>query len=104
MSKGAEVNVLYPAKEGAKFDLDYYLATHMPLVSKHWSGLGLKSWSVTKFGPESPYAISCHMVWESSEAIQKALKEPSAAEIMADVENFASEKPTLIAGEVVGTS
>ena len=43
MSKGAEVNVLYPAKEGAKFDLDYYLATHMPLVSKHWSGLGLKS-------------------------------------------------------------
>ena len=44
------------------------------------------------------------MVWESSEALQKALKEPGAAEIMADVENFASEKPTLIAGEVVGTS
>lgn len=42
----AHVSVLYPRK--AKFDMDYYLATHMPLVTKHWTQHGLKKYTVTQ--------------------------------------------------------
>lgn len=37
------MTVVYPAKEGAKFDMDYYLKSHMPLVEKTWKSYGLKS-------------------------------------------------------------
>ena len=46
-----KIVVLYPNPEGATFDMDYYLATHMPLVSESWSQYGLKGWEVVQFGP-----------------------------------------------------
>lgn len=101
MSKGAQVTVLYPKKDGAKFDLEYYLATHMPLVTKTWSSYGLKGYTVTQLSGEGPYSISCVMEFESSEGFGKAIQDKGTAEVMKDVENFSSEKPVLVAGEIV---
>lgn len=42
----AHVSVLYPRK--ATFDMKYYLATHMPLVKKHWAQHGLTKYTVTQ--------------------------------------------------------
>jgi hypothetical protein len=28
------VNIFYPNKEGGRFDLDYYLHTHMPMANE----------------------------------------------------------------------
>lgn len=42
------VTVLYPQ---GKFDLDYYLKTHMPLVESTWAPKGLTDWKVAKLGP-----------------------------------------------------
>ena len=39
--------VLYPNDEDDWFDLGYYLKTHMPLVEKLWTPMGLKGWEVT---------------------------------------------------------
>jgi hypothetical protein len=39
------VTVLYP--DGAKFNLDYYKNTHMPLVQKEFADYGFKGVSVT---------------------------------------------------------
>lgn len=103
MSKTAQVTVLYPRKDGAKFDMDYYLATHMPLVSKHWTKYGLKSYSVTQLSPDAPYSVQAAMEWENIGAFQKAGQGPEAKEIFADVANFSSETPILCAGEVVGS-
>ena len=102
--KGAQVTVLYPKKEGVTFKLDYYLATHMPLVAKTWTKYGLKSYSVVQNGPDAPFSISTVMEWESSEGIGKAFKDPGTAEVMGDIANFSSEQPVLLTGEVVGRS
>lgn len=101
-SHGAQVTVFYPRKDGAKFDMDYYLSTHMPLIAKHWKKYGLKSYTVTQLSGDSPYSVSVVMEWESSEAFGKALKDDGNKEVMGDVANFSSESPVLIAGDVVG--
>jgi uncharacterized protein (TIGR02118 family) len=98
--KGAQVIVLYPRKDGSTFDLDYYHSTHMPLVTKHWKNHGLKSYTVTKLSDDNPYSIAATLEWESSESIGKALADPNTKEVMDDVANFSSEKPTFISGDV----
>ncbi|KAF2636242.1 hypothetical protein P280DRAFT_510746 [Massarina eburnea CBS 473.64] len=104
MSKGATVSVFYPAQEGAKFDIDYYLATHMALVWKTWKPYGLINYKVTKFGPGSTYAWGCTMEWENIEGFQKAGEAPGAKEVFNDIENFSNVQPVIVAGEVVGTN
>jgi uncharacterized protein (TIGR02118 family) len=98
---GAQITVMYPRKDGATFIMDYYLATHMPLVEKHWKKYGLKSYSVAQLSPDSPYSVTAVMEWESSEAFSKAQTDDGTKEIMDDVAKFSSEKPVLIAGNVV---
>ena len=39
------VIVTYPATAGAKFDLDYYMSKHMPMVSQKLTPHGLTGWA-----------------------------------------------------------
>lgn len=98
----ATVTVLYPAKEGYKFDMDYYLKTHMPLVTAKWGPHGLKQWYVTDLRHAAqPYSVQATLIWESGlEGLQKA-QEASGAEVMGDVANFSSEQPVIVAGGIV---
>lgn len=36
------VSVMYPASAGAKFDMDYYRDTHIPMVRARWNASGLR--------------------------------------------------------------
>jgi uncharacterized protein (TIGR02118 family) len=99
----ATVTILYPRKEGWKFDLDYYLSKHMPLSAKHWKPQGLKSYRVTKFADDHPYTYGCAMNWENIDAFNKASHQESGKEVLGDIPNFSSEQPVLMAGEVVGS-
>ena len=61
--------VAYPFRhpetgEPLKFDMDYYLLGHMPMIEKAWGPFGMKSWSITQFdnpdpvtGSEPPYGV-----------------------------------------------
>ncbi len=42
------VTVFYENVEDATFDLDYYLAKHMPLVAAKFAPYGIKGWRVLK--------------------------------------------------------
>jgi hypothetical protein len=42
----AHATILYPRK--ANFNMEYYLASHMPLAWKHWTPYGLKKYTVTQ--------------------------------------------------------
>jgi uncharacterized protein (TIGR02118 family) len=99
---GAQVIVMYPRKDGAKFDKQYYLSTHMPLVAKHWKKHGLKSYAVSELNADGPYSYSVVMEFESYEGFKAAGADPNTKEVMDDVANFSSEAPTLVHGGVVG--
>ncbi|KAG4266793.1 ethyl tert-butyl ether degradation EthD [Fusarium proliferatum] len=56
------VFVLFPNEPDAKYDFDYYVSKHMPLIKERWSEYGVKNWSATEFtnglnGSPDPYAF-----------------------------------------------
>lgn len=98
----ATVTVVYP--QGAKFDMDYYLKTHMPLVQKRWSSYGLQSWKVLKFGDDTPYCVQATLEFDSMDSFQKAASGEEAKEVLGDIPNFSDKEPAIMPGEIVGTS
>jgi hypothetical protein len=123
----ASVTVLYP--QGAKFDMDYYMAKHIPLVASKWTKDGLKGWKVLKFNDDAPYCVQATLEWGDMKVstcvvrlvyvrmrcteeltplcmqeFQTAAGGPDTAEIMGDIKNFSDKEPVLMPGAVVGTS
>jgi uncharacterized protein (TIGR02118 family) len=96
--------VLYPNKDGAKFDMNYYLGKHIPMV-KRLLGPALKGVVVEQGvgggapGTKAEYAVLCHLRFDSAEAFQAAFA-PHAAAVQADVRNYASEAPVIQLSEV----
>ncbi|KAJ4383019.1 hypothetical protein N0V86_002246 [Didymella sp. IMI 355093] len=99
-NNGAQVVVLYPRKDGAKFDLDYYHATHMPLVKDTWTQHGLQSFSIVQLAPDNQYSIAAILNFESQEHLGKAMGDPATKKVMDDITNFSSEQPVIVAGNI----
>jgi len=94
------LNVLYPAKAGARFDFDYYMATHIPLVREVF-GAGLTSVEVqqplsTADGSAAPYVCMAHLRFESPETMATSTSHPRAGEVMADIANFTDITPMTV--------
>lgn len=102
MPSGSVV-VVYPRKDGATFDKDYYLKTHMPLVKKHWTTHGLKSYTVMELNADGPYTIGVTMEFETPEGFGAAAQDPNTKEVLDDVKNFSSESPIILHGSVIGS-
>ncbi|KAI0839634.1 hypothetical protein F5Y06DRAFT_11374 [Hypoxylon sp. FL0890] len=99
----ATVSVVYPA--GTKFDMDYYIKSHMPLVQKNWSKYGLKSWKVGHYtNPEAPYVVQAWLEWEDPTQWGKATATPEAKEIFDDVANFSDKSPVVLSGTITGAA
>lgn len=98
------VNVLYPNKDGAKFDMNYYLNSHIPMV-KRVLGDALKSVVVEQGlggaapGSKAEYSTLCHLRFDSVEAFEKAFG-PHAANIQKDIANYSSEPPVIQISDV----
>lgn len=98
------VNVLYPNKDGAKFDMNYYLASHIPMV-KRVLGSALKGCVVEQGlgggapGTKAEFSVLCHLRFDSVESFQAAFG-PHAAQIQNDIANYASEAPIIQVSDV----
>jgi uncharacterized protein (TIGR02118 family) len=95
--------VMYPKSE--KFDLDYYMASHIPLVQRLWSPLGLQSVQVLHGlpGPDGgapTYAYMALLTFTTLEAFGQAAGK-HGPEIFADIPNFTDAKPTIQLNETV---
>ena len=99
-----KISVLYPQKDGARFDMDYYLKSHIPMVREKL-GAACRSIAVEEgmsgMTPGSPptYCVLAHLVFDSVENFQSAFA-PHASAIMADIPNYTSLEPVIQMGEV----
>jgi uncharacterized protein (TIGR02118 family) len=94
------LNVLYPRHDGAKFDMDYYRATHIPMVMDV-----MKASKVTLIegvpmaDSAAAFVMIAHIQFASPEALQTALANPRMAELRADLTKFTDIKPTVMLGK-----
>ena len=99
-----KVTVLYPNGEGNKFDMGYYLNTHMPMVRK-LLGPALKGMAVEQGlaggtpGSPAPYLAVGQLLFDSVAAFQAAFG-PHAQTIGNDVSNYTNVQPVIQVSEV----
>jgi uncharacterized protein (TIGR02118 family) len=93
------VNVLYKNSPSIKFNMNYYLDTHIPLLSR-LLGSALKG-VIVQHGigggaPGTPpeFAVITVLRFDSMETFQKAFM-PNAPAITSDVSNFSNVEPTI---------
>ncbi len=97
-----KVSVLYPLTE--KFDWDYYMTKHTPMVERLLKP-ALQKVDIAKGlgggGPGVPatYTTICDLHFESIEAFQTAMA-PHGKEIMNDIANYTDVKPVMQISEV----
>jgi uncharacterized protein (TIGR02118 family) len=99
-----KVSVLYPNKEGSKFDMSYYCKTHIPMVQEKLGakckGVAVEQ-GVSGAMPElRPAFIAMgHLYFDSVADFQSAFG-PHAKTIMADIPNYTDIQPTIQVSEV----
>jgi uncharacterized protein (TIGR02118 family) len=99
-----KVSVLYPKSPDTKFDMNYYLTKHIPMV-KQKLGSACKNVAVEEGiaggapGAPATYLVMVHLTFESIDAFQKAFG-PHADAIMGDVPNYTNAPPTVQISEV----
>ena len=100
------ISVMYAGGDGKKFDHDYFVNKHMPLVQQRLGGLGLRRWEVDKGvaggapGAPAPFVAAAHLYFDSIEAFQKAMA-PHGKELFADVPNYTNINPQVQIAEIV---
>jgi uncharacterized protein (TIGR02118 family) len=100
-----KISVMYPNAEGARFDMEYYCNTHIPMVKK-LVGDAIKGSSVEQgISGEAPGSPATYMAIGSLylDSLDDFLKyfAPHAPAFQADVPNFTNVIPTLQMSEVV---
>ena len=99
-----KVSVLYPKQSGTKFDMPYYLNTHIKMVQQL---LGSRSKGVTVeegisgMQPESPasYVAMGHLLFESVADFEASFG-PNAPAIVGDIPNYTNSLPAIQISEV----
>ncbi len=87
--------VTYPGDAATRFNREYYVRTHLPLVMKAWGAYGLET--AAAFFPSSDGAGTiavCICGFRDDAAIRAALASPGTGGVMADVKNFTDAEPS----------
>jgi uncharacterized protein (TIGR02118 family) len=102
-----KISILYPNRQGARFDFSYYTRTHMPrsieLLSKH---PGFKGVSVERGvggavpGSEAAYVAMCHFQFNTADDFLQAFM-PNAPELQGDMPNYTDIEPIIQINEVL---
>ena len=100
------ITVLYLNVEDARFDLDYYLSKHMPLVAERFAPHSLKGWRVARLtappqGGKPPFSIIATLEFDNAGQFGAAIAAEGAT-VLGDVPNFSNKEPVIMIGEVVG--
>jgi uncharacterized protein (TIGR02118 family) len=100
-----KVTVMYPYREGARFDHAYYRDRHMPMV-KAWLGSACAYYTIEKGlhgrAPGTPpaFVAMCAFYCDSVEGYEAALRD-HRAEVLADFANYTDVVPVMQFSDVV---
>lgn len=90
----------YPAAGGSRFDRDYYIATHLPLVEQSWGPLGLTGAQGFFPSEDGAHVAVAVLSFATDEAIAAALASEATGLVLADLANFTDIAPVLNRGAV----
>ena len=96
------VTVLYSVS--SRFDWDYYLASHTPMVERLGQPLGMISLTVDRCvsslgGAPSPYVCIAQLLFQDEAALQ-ALLGQHGGEILADIPNYTDASASMVVSAV----
>ena len=92
----AKLMVLYPRHEGCGFDRDYYMSTHLQIVTEAWGEQGMTGADIEwPFDDSQPFVCIAAVEFVDQAAIDKTLTAPATQGVMADLPNFTDIQPTL---------
>jgi len=95
------VTVMYPNRDGVKFDIDYYMNKHIPMVSRLLNAtIEVCKGIPSSTGIASPYLYTARIRVNSLEEHQAAMA-THGAQIMADIPNYCNAQPTVQIDEVL---
>ena len=99
------VSVLYPQKEGARFDHEYYARQHIPFVRETLGPFGMVRTEVDKgidggSGEPPLFVAVAHLIFESLDHFQEAFASVGD-QLMADIPNYTDIEPQVQFSEMV---
>jgi uncharacterized protein (TIGR02118 family) len=100
------VLIQYPRTPEAKFDLDYYRDTHVPLVKRVMTSLGMLKgeWDEVMAhaatGGVAAFNVVSVQYWETIEAMERAYAAAETVQVAQDVKKFYSGTPQRIISTV----
>ena len=86
--------VTYSGDAVTRFDHDYYIRHHLPLVMECWVPLGLQSCAA--FWPavlDAGTICICECQFRDEAAMRAALASPTTSRVMADIAHFTDAAP-----------
>jgi len=102
-----KISILYPNHPGSRFDLNYYVQTHMPMsIGLLGAHPGFKGVSVEQGlggvipGSQAAYVAMCHYLFDSFEDFIAAFT-PHAALLQGDMPNYTDIEPVIQCNEVL---
>lgn len=100
------VTVTYPRQNDARFDFDYYVRSHLPLVASTWRDQGVGKVGALKGiaaadGSEPPYLAMALIEFESMDALAKAMAGEGSAKVAADISNYTNVAPIIQINETI---
>lgn len=106
MAEPRTMMMLFPNDDDTKFDLDYYMWTHLPKVQEKWTPYGLKSYKVFQLEPspdgsKPPYTAGTVFEFDKIENIREAFGAEVVQVIFGDIPNFSNKNPVMFASKIV---
>ena len=92
------LTIVYPNRADARFDFDYYRATHLPKVGEAFLPFGLGYASVLKGeqaldGSPPAALVTVILSFRTEEEAKQAMASPAAGVLAADLSNFTDIEP-----------
>jgi uncharacterized protein (TIGR02118 family) len=96
------LSVMYPRTDGTHFDSDYWVSTHMPMLTAGWPQM--VKWEADLGLDGQPNYAVAQIYFNSPDDMQAAMGEPATAGIMGDIANYTDTAPVMQVSTVAASS